>query len=261
LSIYTQYPISSISECGAFYRIFFGQEYRFATGKVKVGCGVGVVVWKWVRRKRDTQCLQVFKVALRMSDAGDGMDFGFVKIIGSGCQAWIEEVVKDRPVEAHGMLARSGYATVHYHRIHRLQARGRFAQRSGGEQPAIAQPSLAIDDRDFDIALHAVVLQAVITQHHIALRVGLQCSARGGDAIPAHPDRAEFAPCHQQRLVASLLCGHTWIHPLRKPCLALVAAADYERMPALRYQLLRKGKCQRSLAGSADTDVAYHDDG
>jgi len=30
LSFHTQYPISCVSECGAFYRIFFGQEYRIA---------------------------------------------------------------------------------------------------------------------------------------------------------------------------------------------------------------------------------------
>jgi hypothetical protein len=39
-----------------------------------------------------------------------------------------------------------------------------------------------------------------------------------------------------------------------------VAAADNQRMPAASGKLLRQRKCERGFAGSADTDVADHDD-
>ena len=94
LSIHTQYPISRISECGAFYRIFFGQEYRIAICEGQVGCAVRVMVGKSVRREEDAQCLQMLEIALRVADTGHGVNFGFVKIIGrfvkiggSGCLA------------------------------------------------------------------------------------------------------------------------------------------------------------------------------
>jgi len=41
LGIHAQHPVAGIGECGAFYRIFFGQEYRIAAGKREVSREIG----------------------------------------------------------------------------------------------------------------------------------------------------------------------------------------------------------------------------
>ena len=169
MSIYTQYPVSGIGECGAFYRIFFGQEYRIAIGKGKIGCGVGMVVGKCVRRKRDAQCFQMLKITLRMPDAGDSMIARFVKISCSGRQARVEQVIKYCSVKAHLILPRCDSAAVklklaqrfvcplsrlrerggergtglhvNHHRVPRLQAGGRRPP-AAGRAPAHGQSRL-----------------------------------------------------------------------------------------------------------------------
>ena len=41
---HAQHPISLVSECVTFYRIFFGEEYCIAIRKGQVGCTVRVMV-------------------------------------------------------------------------------------------------------------------------------------------------------------------------------------------------------------------------
>ena len=55
LGIHAQHPVSGIGECGAFYRIFFGQEYRIAPGKGQVGRNIRMMVGKSVRREGNVQ--------------------------------------------------------------------------------------------------------------------------------------------------------------------------------------------------------------
>src|SRR5665647_3041212 len=83
LGIHTQYPISRISECAAFYRIFFGQEYRIAIREGQVGCTVGMMVGKSVRREGDTQRLQMLEIAFRVTDTGHGMHVRLLKSAGA----------------------------------------------------------------------------------------------------------------------------------------------------------------------------------
>lgn len=160
----------------------------------------------------------------------------------------------------HGVLAGEGVSAVYHHRIHCLQARYGFSQWPGGEQVAIAKTACPVDDRDLDIALQTVMLQAVIAQHDIALRISLQGSMRRSGAIPADPYRANVATCHQERFIANLLwravCQNL-LWPLR---FAAIATTDDERMPAAPDKLLCQCKRQRGFAGSADTDVSDHED-
>jgi len=116
------------------------------------------MVRKFVWGVYDAQRSQVLKIALRIADAGYGVYAGFVEIIGSGRQARVKQVMEDCSVQTHRILPRGSIAPIYHHRIHRLQARDRFAQGAGGEQPAISRISLSIDDRDLDVTLQAVVL-------------------------------------------------------------------------------------------------------
>lgn len=89
MSIYSQHPVSGISESSAFYRIFFGHEYRIAIGKGQVGRRVGMMIWKIMRGESHAQSSQMLKVALRITDAGNGMIARLVEIASSCCQAVI----------------------------------------------------------------------------------------------------------------------------------------------------------------------------
>ena len=206
LGIHRQYPISCIGKCGAFYRIFFGQEYRVAIRKGQVDCTVGMMVGKGMRREGDAQFLQVLEKALRMADTGHGMNVGFVEVCGSGCLVGAQQIVKDLTIESHLILPFARLAAIHYNCINCLQARYRFAQRTSGEHTSVSKAPLSVDDRDFNITLQAIMLQAVIAKHDIALRIGLQCRLSRGEAIRAYPHRAYIAMRHQKGLIPDL-CG------------------------------------------------------
>ncbi len=89
------------------------------------------------------------------------------------------------------------------------------------------------------------MLQTVVTQNHIALRVRLQCRACSLRPVPAYPHRTNIAPCHQQRFVAHLQRIACSADLLRQFRLAAETATDYQRMPSVFDQLL----CQGSVRG------------
>jgi hypothetical protein len=82
--IHAQYPISFISECGAFYRIFFGEEYRIAIGKGEICGAIGMMVGKRVRREGEAERFQMPEITLRMADARDRVTAQLAKLDGTG---------------------------------------------------------------------------------------------------------------------------------------------------------------------------------
>ncbi len=64
----------------------------------------------------------------------------------------------------------------------------RLAQRTGGQQQAVADAALVEDD-DLRVARQAVVLKAVVGDHDVHRRVFAAQRARGGDAVVADEDR------------------------------------------------------------------------
>ena len=77
-------------------------------------------------------------------------------------------------------------AAVHDDGIDRSRGATRLAQRAGGQQQAVAEAALAVDDRDLDVARQRVVLQAVVAHQHVASRAAEQ-RLGGGDAVGARP--------------------------------------------------------------------------
>jgi hypothetical protein len=61
-------------------------------------------------------------------------------------------------------------AGVQHHRIDARQARDRFTQRTGRQQPAVAEAA-RVDHRDLEVAPQRVMLQAVVEHQHVALRM------------------------------------------------------------------------------------------
>jgi hypothetical protein len=82
-----------------------------------------------------------------------------------------------------------------------LQGCARFTQWPGRQTGAVAVAPLAIDHHDLHIPLQCVVLQAVVTQQHIA-RGRVQQRLTGLDPVrPGHHRQTGFL-CQQHRLVA-----------------------------------------------------------
>jgi len=219
-----------------------------------------MMIWKSMRSERDAHRLQISKIALRVAYTGHGMDVGFVKIGGCCGLFWIQQVEKHITGKAHFMLPFAYVTAIHYDGIDRMQTRFRFAQRAGGKQQAVAITEFAIDDRDFHISLQPVMLQTIIAQHNIALRVGLQRRLSSGNPICSHPHGANFASSHQQWLVPDLRGRAGREYRLRIFAGAAITSADDERKPAPLDQLLRQGKRKRRFSGATDTDVADHND-
>jgi len=78
------------------------------------------------------------------------------------------------------------------------------------EQEAIAKAVYTINDRDFDIALQSIVLQAVIAQHNIALWISLHSRMCRSGPVFADPYRhvSRRAISNVHRLLAELCCLH-----------------------------------------------------
>ena len=79
---------------------------------------------------------------------------------------------------------------------------GGFAQGPGGQQQAVAQPPLAVEHRNLQVPVQAVVLEAVVRDDDVhALRH--QSPARR-NPVRVHADRRAGLTTEQQRLVADL---------------------------------------------------------
>ena len=172
MRVHTQYPAFFSGECVAFYRIFFRHEYD-------VGISTGYVIWcetvmigKRVGLYGQPKFIQVREEALRMADTGDGAQ-ALAMEIGSLCQDFrVEQVVKTCTVQLHAVFAFSSGSSIDDDCIHFRQAGRRLAQRPCGKQETIAEAAYAIHHGNLNIALQAVMLQAVVAEYHIAFRMG-----------------------------------------------------------------------------------------
>ena len=69
------------------------------------------------------------------------------------------------------------------------EARARLAQRAGGQHPAVADAAGLVDHRDLEVSLQRVMLQSVVGDDHVAIRMRREQCPRRGDAVAADPDR------------------------------------------------------------------------
>ena len=84
--------------------------------------------------------------------------------------------------------------------IRPAQTRGWFAQRAGGQQPAIAESTIAVDDDHLAIARQGVVLQPIVAHDHIAS--GTEEQLRRGGTIATDRNRHSGAPREQDGFIA-----------------------------------------------------------
>src|SRR5690606_9504261 len=133
-----------------------------------------------------------------------------------------------------------------------------FTQRPCRQQPAIAELALRIDNNQFNVAPHAVMLQTIGANEDIALRMYGEQGAAGSHPVGAHPDRASTAAKKKQRLVTHYSSGTVGIYGTHALQFAAISAADDAGPEARLFELLRQPYHQWRLAGTTDADVADH---
>ncbi len=145
------------------------------------------------------------------------------------------------------------------HEVHR--ARPGLAQRAGGQQPAVAH-TLVVKNADLHVTRQGQVLEAVVADQHVDLRVRRQQRLASLCPPGGHEDRHTGGTGDQQRFVTHFGCragGHQ--HRAHLAALAAVAARDDAGPPAGRLQVAHQGDGHGGLAGAAGDHVAHHDDG
>jgi hypothetical protein len=140
------------------------------------------------------------------------------------------------------------------------ESRCRLPQWTCRQQHAVAQLARCVNDDDFHGPRERVVLQAIVGDHHIDVR--LRCNQRRGRrrAPAADPDRQ---PCFgiEQRLVADdarIVIGHD---RTRHDIGAAVTSTHDSGMATALGERVGQRERQRRLAGAADIHVADDDNG
>ena len=119
---------------------------------------------------------------------------------------------------------------------------------------------MTIDDDDFDIAPQAVMLQAIVADNDIAIRMGGEQRISCRDAIAADKKSDLGARRNQHRFIADF--DRIAQRPdLERAALGpTIAAADHARHVARKAQLLDQPDDKRCFAAAADADIADDDD-
>ena len=194
-----------------------------------------MVIGERVIHAGQTQARQLIEKALRIADAGHGVQF-FARERGRRQalprRGHAAEAVAAQ-IHAKRGLVDSGRSRVDHPGID--PARNRLAQRPRGQQQSVAGAALILD-RNFDVACEAVVLQSVVEYQHVAFGMGGEQAQGSGRAIAPYPYRTAAGARQQQRLVADQLHRAGGVNRHRRRGAAAVTAADDARLAAVFFQ-------------------------
>lgn len=188
---------------------------------------------------------------------GHGFNGRFLEVFKrAGLAMPIDGVAGKRP--ARHMRVGSGLTIGVEQQVHRPWPG--FAQRSGGQQPAIACATF-IHDADFQIPLQCQVLQAVIAHEQLDLGVAVSKLSGGLQPRGTDPDGDPRAAANQQRFVTSLCGIAVWQDFTDLSALAPVSARDHSWLQAQALQVLHQGNRRRRFACPASDHIAHDNDG
>ena len=145
--------------------------------------------------------------------------------------------------------------------IYALQARHGLAQWSSRKAKSVTVTTYPVDDSDFNVSLQPVVLQAIITDDHIAVVMADE-RFRRGVAVWPHCDRPASMPGKHDGLITHhdrITVGARLLRPM--PRLAAIATANDARVKALRFQKLVQPNGERCFTRAAHADIANDNDG
>ncbi len=149
--------------------------------------------------------------------------------------------------------------TVEQHAVDALQALDRLTQRPGRQAAFVAEATGGVDQHQFQIPGQTVMLHAVIGENQIQRFAGEQ-GFDGGAAIGVDHQRHAGALDDQQRFVAGDVGGLVGLDPPRQlRRLGTVTTADHADAQTAAPAVFDQPEDHRRLAGTADGDVADHD--
>jgi hypothetical protein len=172
-NLYGQIPTPArLRKLGAFHGIFFGHDDRKLIGKLQILLTEYMVVSKRVRLRLNPHFGNTAKEPLRITNPRYRM---------ARTTRPTPPTLNDR--QRSTRLQREGkllprlpslpvwLTSLNGNQVDLIEALRLFAQRARRQQPAITQAALAIDDCNLNSALHPVVLQSIITDHDVTVRL------------------------------------------------------------------------------------------
>ncbi|TLD44951.1 MAG: hypothetical protein FAZ92_02784 [Accumulibacter sp.] len=135
------------------------------------------------------------------------------------------------------------------------QALHRLAQGTRRQQPAVARAA-PIEDHHFQRSLQAIVLQTIVGDDHIAVRMRCKQGMPGGNPIGADEHWHAAAPRQQKRLIADYCRLRIGGNRVYRPRRTAMSATDDPRPPAGLAQVANDPEDQRGLAAATDGQVA-----
>ena len=152
---------------------------------------------------------------------------------------------------------------------HSPQAYQRLAQRPGRQQMTVANAA-PVKHGDFSTTTQVVMLQTIVGDDHIALRMRRQQRFPRGRAVASNIYRRLATPGEQHGLITRQRSrrvgyhGHNAAHAISTPrgsFLLAVTTADYARPPAARVQLADQSDHERCFVAIADRQITDDNDG
>ena len=197
-----------------------------------------MVIGKRMIFAAQTQRLQRLKETPRIADAGQRMQpAAAAQAFGRASLLRIVEAIEaaglQRHVESRRRGGKPGFQIIANNRVDRSKPPQRFAQRPDRQTPAVAGAA-PVENDQFDIASQPVVLQAVVAEQDIDLRVRRQQGRPRRRTLPPDADRHATAPGEQQRFIAHRFRQRIGAHRHHAIAAASVTPADDPRLPAAR---------------------------
>jgi Tetraacyldisaccharide-1-P 4''-kinase len=108
-------------------------------------------------------------------------------------------------LQAHAVSSAIAHFTIIYDRIDLAQPENKLAQRPDKQQATIAETLLYINNYQLDITLQTIILQTIIADDQIALRINLHQHLHRCHAVYAYPYGTTDTTHQQQELITDKL--------------------------------------------------------
>ena len=239
--------------------ILFRHDHRHIVGEIQVLGTESVVIGKTVFHRMHPQPPQLREKAVRIADPGHGMYRLSSELMAFRDLTVVTYAANRVGIERHGEFARCRQSRRH-DIIHTAQSAQWFAQRTGRQAVPISEAAYTVDHRDLDIAGESIMLQSVIGDDDVAVRMLNQGFSRG-DPVRRHRHWAPAPRGDEHRLVADnngITVGPDLLGPASGR--TAVSARDDTGIVTGLAQLSHQSDNKWCFSGAANGDITYYND-